>query len=135
MFTCTVTFNPFYATGLFQYPLGTSGILCFSGVLSGYRKRPVAWNGLIVEALKIQKAKVVFKPAMQYSVRRISDYITAQKAKFSMKDSFSKCDQILSFLRIWSHLLKKTFMENFIFCAERPSWDYSALKTSPHKRL
>ena len=41
---------------------------------------------------------------------------TAQKIKFSMKAFFSKCDQILSFLRIWSHLLKKSLMENFIFC-------------------
>ena len=30
---------------------------------------------------------------------------------------FSKCDQIRSFLRIWSYLLKKSLMENFIFCA------------------
>ena len=37
--------------------------------------------------------------------------------KFSIKDSFSKCDQIRSFLRIWSHLLKKSLMENFISCA------------------
>ena len=37
--------------------------------------------------------------------------------KFSIKDFFSKCDQIRSFLRIWSHLLKKYFMENFIFWA------------------
>ena len=36
--------------------------------------------------------------------------------KFSIKDFFSKCDQIRSFLRIWSHLLKKSLMENFIFC-------------------
>ena len=35
--------------------------------------------------------------------------------KFSIKDFFSKCDQIRSFLRIWSHLLKKSLMENFIF--------------------
>ena len=42
---------------------------------------------------------------------------TAQKIKFSIKDFFSKCDQIHSFLRIWSHLLKKSLMENFIFCA------------------
>ena len=34
--------------------------------------------------------------------------------KFSIKDFFSKCDQIHSFLRIWSHLLKKSLMENFI---------------------
>ena len=46
--------------------------------------------------------------------------ITARKMKFSIKDFFSKCDQICSFLRIWSHLLKKSSMENFIFCAVRP---------------
>ena len=36
--------------------------------------------------------------------------------KFSIKDFFSKCDQIRRKLRIWSHLLKKLLMENFIFC-------------------
>ena len=30
-------------------------------------------------------------------------------------DFFSKCDQIRRKLRIWSHLLKKSLMENFIF--------------------
>ena len=29
--------------------------------------------------------------------------ITAQKMEFSIKDFFSKCDQIRSFLQIWSH--------------------------------
>ena len=43
--------------------------------------------------------------------------ITAQKMKFSIKDFFSKCDQIHSLLRIWPHLLKKSLMENIIFCA------------------
>ena len=42
---------------------------------------------------------------------------TAQKLKFSIKDFFSKCEQIRKFLQIWSHLLKKSLMENFIFCA------------------
>ena len=37
--------------------------------------------------------------------------------KFSIKYFFSKCDQIRSFLRIWLHLLKKSAMEIFIFCA------------------
>ena len=35
--------------------------------------------------------------------------------KISVKDFFIKCDQIRSFLRIWSGLLKKPLMENFIF--------------------
>ena len=42
---------------------------------------------------------------------------TAQKRKFPIKDFFSKCDQIRRKLRIWSHLLKKSLMGNFIFCA------------------
>ena len=32
-----------------------------------------------------------------------------------LKDLFGKCDQIYSFLRIWSNLLKKSLMENFNF--------------------
>ena len=35
------------------------------------------------------------------------------KKKFSIKDFFRQCDQISSFLRIWSHLLKKSIMGNF----------------------
>ena len=35
--------------------------------------------------------------------------------KFSIEDFLSKCDQIRRKLRIWSHLLKKSLMENFIF--------------------
>ena len=41
---------------------------------------------------------------------------TAQKMKFSIKDFFSKCDHIHKKVRIWSHLLKKSLLENFIFC-------------------
>ena len=41
---------------------------------------------------------------------------SAQKVELSIKDFFSKCDQIRSFLRIASHLQKKSLMENFIFC-------------------
>ena len=44
---------------------------------------------------------------------------TVQKMKFSITDFYSKCDQIRSFLRIWSHLLKKPLLENFIFCVVR----------------
>ena len=39
------------------------------------------------------------------------------KMKFSITDFFNKCDQIRRKLRIWSHLLKKSLMENFIFFA------------------
>ena len=37
------------------------------------------------------------------------------KMTFSINDFFSKCDQIRKKLRIWTHLLKKSLMEIFIF--------------------
>ena len=43
----------------------------------------------------------------------------AQRMKLSIKDFFSKRDQTRSFLRIWSHLLKKFIMKNSNFCAVR----------------
>ena len=42
---------------------------------------------------------------------------TIQKMKFSIQDFSSKCDQSQSFLRIWSNLLKKSLLQNYIFCA------------------
>ena len=40
---------------------------------------------------------------------------TAQKMEFSIKVFFSKCDQIRSFLQIWSHLLKKSLWKTSFF--------------------
>ena len=48
---------------------------------------------------------------------------TAQQMKFFIKDFFSKCDQIHSFLQIWSHLPKKSLMKNFIFLCSATSFD------------
>ena len=45
-----------------------------------------------------------------------SDF-TLEMNKFSFKDFFSNCEKILRKLRIWSHLLKKSLKENFIFRA------------------
>ena len=47
---------------------------------------------------------------------------TAQKMKFCIKDFCSKCEQIQDFLRIWSRLLKKPLLENFIFCTVKYPW-------------
>ena len=47
---------------------------------------------------------------------------TAKKMKFSIKDFVSKCDQIRSFLRIWSHLLKKFLMKNCFFVQCETAW-------------
>ena len=52
----------------------------------------------------------------EFSLAMVED-TTAKKMKFFFKEFFSKCGQIRSFLRIWSHLLKKSLMEKFIFCA------------------
>ena len=54
-----------------------------------------------------------------YSTFTVKNIIlcTAQKMKFSIEDFFSKCDEIHRKLRIWSHLLKKSLTQNFIFCA------------------
>ena len=41
---------------------------------------------------------------------------TARKVKFSIKAFFSKCDEI------FSHLLKKSLMSKFIFCAVKFNW-------------
>ena len=39
------------------------------------------------------------------------------KMKFSIKDFFSKCDQMDSFMQIWSHLLKKSSKLHFLCSA------------------
>ena len=41
----------------------------------------------------------------------------AQKMKFCIRDFYNKCNQVNNFTRIWSHLPKKSLMENFIFSA------------------
>ena len=47
---------------------------------------------------------------------------STKKKRFSIKDFFSKYDQIRRKLRIWSHLLKKSLMKNFIFlCGDNVS--------------
>ena len=60
--------------------------------------------------------------------------------KFSIKGFFSKCDQIRSFLQTWFYLLKKSLMENFIFCAvygaafsEEPCVTLVTLYSKPEK--
>ena len=46
---------------------------------------------------------------------KVSPLFHCTKMMFSIKDFFSKWYQIRSFLRIWSHLPKKSLIENFIF--------------------
>ena len=57
--------------------------------------------------------KMVFGDLVSYWP---TTFITVQKVKFLIKDVFSKCDEIRRKLRIWSYILKKSLIENFIFC-------------------
>ena len=41
--------------------------------------------------------------------------LSAQKMKFPVKDRISNCEKIRSYLQIYSHLLQKSLMKNFIF--------------------
>ena len=45
--------------------------------------------------------------------------------KFRNEDFFSKCDQIRSFQRIWSHLLKKPLMELHFLCNYKKCSDHT----------
>ena len=50
--------------------------------------------------------------------------------KFSIKDFFSKCDQIPRKLWIWSHLLKKSLMETSVFVQCEPVRSYGLFSKS-----
>ena len=54
------------------------------------------------------------KTTLKYLLILLLHIFAAQK--ISIKDFFSKCDQIHSYLPIWSHFWKKSLMGNFIFC-------------------
>ena len=86
--------------------------LCTNWIWCWYKSK--SWVVLIFNILGTIKTVKSLLLGFCYS---LISQITAQKMKFSTKDFFRKCDQILSLLRIWSHLLKKSLMENFIFCA------------------
>ena len=61
--------------------------------------------------------------------------VTAQKVKFFSKYLLSKYYQTRSFLQIWSHLLKKSFMENFIFCAMCAQKSRGTFKTQSNIKM
>ena len=78
------------------------------GTKQSYRKRVFInnWCKIYVKSRKLNLLDPFIKNSLSI----------AQKMMFSMKDFFSKCDQIRSFRWIWSHLLNKSLMENFISC-------------------
>ena len=58
-----------------------------------------------------------YEPRNQWNMDELRLFFETFQIEFSIKDFSSKCDQIRRKLWIWSHLLKKSLMENFIFCA------------------
>ena len=62
-------------------------------------------------------SSLIFNFVSNANSTQIQTRITTQKMRFFIKDFFSKCDQIRRFLQTSSHLLKKSVMENLIFCA------------------
>ena len=78
-----------------------------------YQKK--AWDDQFIFQEKLLSCKSTNEQINIEDIPKLDVNHIAQKMKFSIKDFFSKCDQIL--MRIWSHLLKKSLMENFIFCA------------------
>ena len=64
----------------------------------------------------------VLKSRFQAFFQQVLTSITAQKMKFSIRDFLSECDQIRSFQRIWSYLLKTKSNDliyaKLFFCAK-----------------
>ena len=94
----------------------------FCEILAIYQKTSWPWNEhcfcvSCVSASVILKVVCSFMDWIQKLKEPWEVLAIARKVKFPIDDFFSKCEQMGSFLRIWSHLLKKSSMENFIFCA------------------
>ena len=90
--------NPFVPNTIFLYPLKTS------------EDRKVFWC-----FQRVEKGCIENKWVNWSDISVFGSCGTAQKMKFSIKDFFSKCDQIRRKLQIWSYLLKKSLMKILFF--------------------
>ena len=59
--------------------------------------------------------EIFFRLHRKNFLKDFSAYILYKN--FCTKDFLSKCEQIRGKLRIWLHILKKSLIENLIFCA------------------
>ena len=114
---CTCfTLNPFFVLVICSsYPRSSESILNFSFLSFVFIIQITALNFSGVLLKKHPHSPDVNHRVVVSLTHHLKH--TAQKMKFSIKDFVSKYDQIRSKLRIWSHLLKKSLTENFIFCA------------------
>ena len=75
----------FHATGLFVYPLKTSGNQNFSGVFRKYRIRPVTWN-----RPKFHVFLLTHYPIYSFSYHHNINHISKTKPKNNIKKTFRK---------------------------------------------
>ena len=71
----------------------------------------IAFSRKILKKYKVENLLKNKNEQSQGGLQYLVDH-TAQKMNFYIKDFFSKFDQIHSFQRIWSHLLKKSLIKN-----------------------
>ena len=105
----TPSLDTFHTFGVLEY----LNFCKFSENLTLAQDSQVSFNQINLMTLLSQKSIKKF----YCLIATPQKIFTAQKMKISFKDFFIKCYQIHSFLRIWSHLLKESLMQNFIFCA------------------
>ena len=100
--------NPFHATGLFRYPLKTSEKQRFSDVFRGYRKRPAAWNGLI---LCFWKLLILRRNQKGFLLSPVYKHLTGIKDLF--KENMKKFTELLPkerLLRMNGKMMTLTFL-------------------------
>ena len=86
-----------------------------------------ALNNKVYFRSAITKTKTKSKCLLHKCWNNLGKFATEKwKMKFSLKNFFSKCEQICWKLWTWSHLLKKSLTENFILSAFY--WSFLALK-------
>ena len=83
--------------------------------MGGSRRRVDLLSDLKFTMVRTGGNATLIKGLMVKRIFRLWSLLHCTKKKFSIKDFFSKCNQIRSFLRIWSHILKKYLIENFFF--------------------
>ena len=81
---------------------------------------------------QIRITLLVYFPKKQVWRETVSN---AQKIKRSIEYFFSECDQVRRKLHIWSHLLKKSLMQNFVFFAVIYIKFQGISRIKPHKIL
>ena len=99
--------NSFHAPGFFLYPLKTSenqrgiGLICL--------KESESIKGIAIAGL--------FWGKKQNRMGNFSNHFPLKLGYLLLQKFYKNLCVLFKILRIWSHLLKESLMENFIFCA------------------